>query len=96
MIIARVIGSAVSTIKSDNLRGLKLLVVSRTTPSGESIGEPFVAVDSIGAGTDELVLISQGSAARRTETTDGRAVDALIMAILDSIEVGGHRTFEKS
>ena len=50
MIIARVIGSAVSTIKVDSLHGSKLLIVQRASTSDELEGDPFVAVDAIGAG----------------------------------------------
>lgn len=96
MRIARVIGSAVSTIKVETLRGSKLLIVRAATASDELIGEPFVAVDTVGAGEGELVLISEGSAGRHTETTGGAPVDAVIMAILDSLEVGGETTFRKS
>ena len=49
MEFARVIGSAVSTIKTDSLTGRKLLVVRSATPSDELYGEPFVAVDAVGA-----------------------------------------------
>lgn len=95
MRIARVIGSAVSTIKSDTLRGCKLLVLREATVSDELTGDPFVAVDAIGAGEGELVLVSEGSAGRHTELTGGAPVDAVIIAILDSLEVEGRTTFRK-
>lgn len=95
MRIARVIGNAVSTIKSDSLRGSKLLVVQAATPRDDLYGEPFVAVDAIGAGEGELVLIGEGSAARRTDQTADAPVDAVIMAILDSLDVNGEMTFRK-
>ncbi len=95
MRIARVIGSAVSTIKTGSLHGSKLLVVCPATPSDELAGEPFVAVDAVGAGEGELVLISEGSAGRHTDYTTSAPVDAVIMAILDSLEVGGKTTFRK-
>jgi microcompartment protein CcmK/EutM len=96
MIIARVVGSAVSTIKDGQLTGLKLLLVREATPANELVGEPFVAVDSVGAGSGELVLVAQGSAARQTDVTRDRPVDALIMGILDSLEVDGTVTFRKA
>ncbi|QAY63317.1 ethanolamine utilization protein EutN [Xylanimonas allomyrinae] len=96
MLIARVLGSAVCTIKAESLRGAKLLVVRRATPADELVGEPFVAVDAVGAGQGELVLVAQGSAARHTEPTAGAPTDAVIMAILDSVEVEGQVTFRKS
>jgi microcompartment protein CcmK/EutM len=96
MLIARVVGSAVSTIKEPELHGLKLLVVREATPGDELVGDPFVAVDGVGAGEGELVLVATGSAARQTGRTRDGAVDALIMAILDSLEVEGATTFRKS
>lgn len=96
MRIARVVGSAVSTIKSDALHGRKLLIVRPANPSDELIGEPFVAIDAIGAGVGELVLIAEGSAARYTDQTTGAPVDAVIMAILDSLELDGTVTFRKN
>lgn len=96
MRIARVIGSAVSTIKADTLRGSKLLVLREATPADQLKGDAFVAVDAVGAGYGELVLVATGSAARQTELTQGAPVDAVIMAILDSLEVDGTVTFRKN
>ena len=95
MLIARVIGSAVSTIKDESLRGTKLLVLRYATLSDELFDEPFVAVDAVGAGEGELVLVGEGSAGRQTDRTQGAPVDAVIVAILDSLEAGGKTTFRK-
>lgn len=96
MRIARVVGSAVSTMKVDSLRGSKLLVLRCASPSDELEGDPFVAVDAVGAGTGELVLVAEGSAARQTPYTQDAATDAVIMAILDSVEIDGQTTFRKN
>lgn len=96
MLIARVIGSAVSTIKVESLRGSKLLVLRATSPDDVLTGDPFVAVDAIGAGHGELVLVAQGSAARLTDRTGEVPVDAVIMGIIDTLEVGGETTFRKN
>ncbi len=96
MLIARVVGSAVSTIKEEPLRGLKLLVVREATPANELRGEPFVAADTVGAGEGELVLVVMGSAARQTDKTRDYPVDAAIIGILDSLEVEGDVPFRKS
>jgi len=97
MRIARIIGSAVSTIKADSLHGTKLLVVQPATAADLLLDEsPFVAVDAVGAGHGELVLISEGSAGRYTSLTREAPVDAVILAILDSLEVDGETTFRKS
>jgi len=96
MRIARVVGSAVSTVKEDSLVGHKLLLVREADEEGETTGPVLVAVDGVGAGTGELVLISEGSAARQARSTADQPVDAVIMGILDSLEVDGTVTFRKS
>jgi microcompartment protein CcmK/EutM len=95
VLIARVVGSVVSTVKNDKLSGRKLLIVREATANNELIGKAIVAVDTVGAGTGELVLIAQGSAARQTDLTQASPVDAVIMAIVDSLEVEGELTFKK-
>lgn len=95
MLIARVIGSAVATIKDEKLVGRKLLIVRQTDEAGEPVGKPFVAIDSVNAGTGELVLTAAGSSARQTAQTKDTPVDAVIMAVIDSLEVDGKVTFRK-
>lgn len=96
MRIARVVGSAVSTVKDATLVGHKLLLVQETDAHNTITGPVFVAIDVVGAGAGELVLVAQGSAARHSATTTGQPVDAVIMGILDSLEVDGTVTFRKS
>ena len=96
MLIARVIGTAVSTIKDEKLTGRKLLVVRHTDEHGEVFGKPFVAIDTIDAGVGDLVLTAAGSSARQTTITRDTPVDAVIMAMIDSLEVDGTVTFRKS
>ena len=96
MFLARVIGNVVSTHKFVKLTGRKLLVVEPVDFSKQkSNGSPIVAVDSVGAGEGEIVLVVQGSSARLTETTADSPVDATIMAIIDYIDIEGARTFSK-
>jgi microcompartment protein CcmK/EutM len=97
MIIARVVGSAVATVKADKLSARKLLVVQEATVHDELMDRPpFVAVDAVGAGEGELVLVAVGSGGRFTALTDGAPADATIVGILDSLEVDGRDTFRKS
>ncbi len=96
MLIAKVIGTAVSTIKDEKLQGRKLLVVQQTDETGKATGKPFVAIDSVDAGVGDLVLTASGSSARQTTATKDRPVDAVIMAVIDSLEVEGTTTFRKS
>ncbi len=96
MFLARVVGNVVSTSKSEKLKGVKLLVVEPVDfveQKGE--GKPLVAIDSVGAGVGEIVLVVQGSSSRLTETTKDTPVDATVMAIVDFIDMDGKRTFSK-
>lgn len=95
MLIARVIGTTVSTVKDEKIVGRKLLIVKQTDESGKVMGKPFVAVDTVDAGVGDLVLTAAGSSARQTTLTKDRPVDAVIMAVIDSLEVNGEITFRK-
>jgi len=96
MLIAKVIGTTVSTIKDEQLTGQKLLIVQQTDEKGDPIGKPYVAVDTVNAGIGDLVLTAHGSSARQTVITKDRPVDAVIMAMIDTLEVEGKVTFQKS
>lgn len=96
MLIARVIGTTVSTIKDPKLAGQKLLIVRQTDEHGEPFGKPYVAIDTVDAGVGDLVLTCAGSSARQTTITKDTPVDAVIMAIIDSLQVDGEIVFKKS
>jgi len=96
MLIAKVIGTTISTIKDEKLQGRKLLIVQQTDEFGKPGGKPFVAIDTVNAGTGDLVLTASGSSARQTNITKDTPVDAVIMAVIDSLEVEGKETFRKS
>ena len=94
MFLAKVIGHVVSTQKSPEFEGMKLLLIQpyinrdrELVPSGSSV----VAVDTLGAGEGECVLLTQGSSARLTAGTKGAPVDAVIVGIVDTVEVQGQR-----
>jgi microcompartment protein CcmK/EutM len=95
MLIAKVIGTTVSTIKDEKIQGRKLLICRQADENGEPYGKPYVAVDTVNAGVGDLVLTAHGSSARQTTITDQRPVDAVIMAMVDTLEVNGKVTFEK-
>jgi microcompartment protein CcmK/EutM len=95
MLIGRVVGTCVATRKDEKLEGMKMLVVQQTDSSGKSNGGVVVAIDSVGAGTGEIVLFASGSSARQTQTTKDKPVDAVIMAIVDAIEMNSEITFQK-
>ncbi len=96
MQLARVVGTVVSTQKTQYITGMKLLIVEPIDArSLESSGKPLVAVDGVGAGEGEVVLFVTGSSSRLTEHTKDKPVDATIMAIVDFVEVDGDQTFAK-
>ncbi|MFO7631396.1 MAG: EutN/CcmL family microcompartment protein [Caldilinea sp.] len=96
MHIALVIGSAVATIKDEQLHGCKLLLVRQTDETGAPAGLPQVAVDTVSAGAGDLVIVTAGSSARKTEITQHAPVDLVIVGVIDSLEVGGNVTYRKS
>jgi microcompartment protein CcmK/EutM len=96
MLIARVIGTTVSTVKDEKLTGRKLLVLRQTDERGEAAGKPYVAIDTVDAGVGDLVLTCAGSSARQTSQTKDCPVDAVIMGVIDTLEVDGEITFTKS
>jgi microcompartment protein CcmK/EutM len=96
MLIARVIGTTVSTIKDEKLAARKLLIMRQTDETGSPVGKPYVAVDTVDAGIGDLVLTCAGSSARQTAITKDTPVDAVIMAVIDSLEVEGKVVFRKS
>ena len=95
MLIAKVIGTAISTIKDPKVTGDKLLILKQTDPAGHEIGQPFVAVDLVDAGEGELVLTGHGSSARQTGITKDCPVDAVVVAVIDHLEVDGEVLFRK-
>lgn len=96
MKIARVIGSAISTIKDPKVMNTKLLLCQETDPTGKKeIGKPYAAIDLVDAGTGDLVLTCHGSAARQTHLTKDTPVDAVIMAVIDHLELDKQVVFRK-
>ena len=95
MLIARVIGTTISTIKNEKLEGRKLLILRPTDETGKPTGQPYVAVDTLDAGIGDLVLTAHGSSGRQTDITSNSPVDAVIMAVIDHLEVGGEVVYRK-
>ena len=96
MRIAKVVGVAVATVKDHRLEGGKCLLVAAADSAGQEQGLPFVAFDMVGAGEGELVLIVEGSSARVAVGDANRPVDAVIIAILDSLRHDGQMMYRKS
>ncbi|MBS0207432.1 MAG: EutN/CcmL family microcompartment protein [Planctomycetes bacterium] len=101
MFVAKVTGSVVATQKSAAMVGHKLLIVEPYRIDGSArdrlvtTGRTFVAVDTVGAGQNEFVLIVQGSSARLTPETKTLPVDATIIGIIDTVQVDEKCVFSK-
>ena len=87
MILGKVIGTVWSTRKDENLVGAKFLIVRQLDIEYKPKEATVVAVDSVGAGVGEVVLVAQGSSARQTTFTKNKPVDAVIMAIVDKLDI---------
>jgi microcompartment protein CcmK/EutM len=96
MHIGIVKGTVVRTSKAEKLLGLKLLLVKPVSIEDQKEkGDVIVAVDAIGAGEGEVVLLVSGSSSRQTTLTENKPVDLSIVAIIDHIDLNGKRIFEK-
>jgi len=87
MYLGRVIGTVVSTSKNEQLIGMKLLIVEKLTERLEREGTSELAVDSVGAGTGEIVIVCKGSSARYTFANGTAPIDTAIVGIVDTVEV---------
>ena len=96
MILARVVGTVVSSHKSEKIEGIKLLLVEKIDPDTlQGKKDYVVAMDAVGAGIGEIVFFVSGSSARLTEVTAGKPSDAAIIAIVDIVEKDGCVTYRK-
>ncbi len=95
MLIAKVVGSVVSTQKDEKLVNAKFLVCQVHDHNNKPKEQYVIAVDSVGAGNGDLVLYATGSSARQTTFTKDKPCDAVIMGIVDSWDLGGENVYEK-
>lgn len=95
MTLGKVTGTVVATQKDEKLIGSKLMIVQDVALNRELERKYTVAVDAVGAGIGEIVLVATGSSARQTRVTGNKPVDAVIMAIVDTVEVCGKIHYQK-
>lgn len=101
MFVAKVTGSIVATEKVDTMRGHKLLVVEpyRLDQDGReqliTTGRTFVAVDMLGSGVGDFVLIVQGSSARFTPETQKLPIDCVVIGIVDSVNIEKKQVYNR-
>lgn len=95
MLIGKVVGSVVATRKDEKMLQQKLLLVQVHDQNNKPKEQYVVAVDAVGAGPEDMVLYATGSSARQTTLTEGKPCDAVIMAVVDSWDLGGANVYEK-
>lgn len=101
MFIGEVTGSVVASQKVASVVGKKLLLVKSITvendpkPALKSSGRVAVAIDTVGAGEGDLVLVTQGSSARLTDMTSDVPTDAVIIGIIDAVQVASQEIYKK-
>jgi ethanolamine utilization protein EutN len=101
MFVAKVTGSLVSTQKVGAMKGYKLLIVEpyRVEPTNRTslvtTGRTFVAVDTLGAGIGDYVLLTQGSSARMTPETKTLPIDAVVVGIVDSVNLENNTVYSR-
>ncbi len=95
MQIAMVRGTVVSTHKEPSLRGVKLLLLQFVDQEGRLLPQYEVAGDRVGAGLDEWVLVSRGSAARQTDGSEKLPLDAMVVGIIDTVTVENRLLYSK-
>lgn len=86
MILGKVVGTVVCSIKNVEIKGARFLLVEKTNQRGQKKGDYLIALDIVGAGNDELVMISESTSARETYITKNKPIDAIIVGIIDLID----------
>jgi ethanolamine utilization protein EutN len=101
MFVALVTGSVVATHKAESMTGHKLLVVEpyrlddKTRTKLVSTGRTFIAVDTLGAGEGQCVLVTPGSSARLTPETKSLPIDAVVIGLVDTVRIDGTEVFSR-
>ena len=101
MFVALVTGSIVATQNTASMTGHKMLVVEpyrldeKKRDRLVSTGRTFIAVDTLGAGEGQFVLVTQGSSARLTPETKSLPIDAVIIGLVDTVRIEGKEVFKK-
>lgn len=87
MNIGKIVGTVVATRKDDTLLGCKLMITQPLTMDYKEIGEPLIAVDTVGAGIGEVVIYTKGTAARNAARKRESSIDMAIVGIVDNIDL---------
>ena len=95
MILGMVVGTVVASQKADQIEGAKYLLVNKCDQFGKVRDDFYVALDQVGAGYGEMVMMSTGSPNRQTPRTFDRPIDTSIIGIIDLIGQGDKVSYKK-
>lgn len=95
MVLGKIAGTITSSTNSTDIPGGRYLLVNKCNQQGELKNDFLVALDLVSAGKDEMVMVSQSTAARETPTTRNKAVDAVIVGIVDTIDENEKVVYKK-
>jgi len=95
MILGKVVGIITSSSNSIEISGGRYLLVNKCDQKGKLKNDFLVALDLVSAGKDEMVMISESTSARETTTTQNKAVDAIIIGIIDMIDESDKVVYKK-
>ena len=95
MDLGKVVGTVVSTQKNSKLEGYKILVVEAVSVEGIPQKSHMIALDNVGAGVGEIVLVVKGSSARQAEGMESIPTDATVVGIIDAVELDGKDVYKK-
>lgn len=95
MQIAKVLGTVVSNHKTRSLTGIKLVILQLIDAQGQLLPSYEVAGDIVGAGVNEWVLVTRGSAARKDSGNEDRPLDAMVVGIIDTVTVDNRSLYSK-
>jgi len=95
MILGKVVGTITSSTNAIEIPGGRYLLIDKCNQKGELKNDFLIALDLLGAGNDEMVMISESTSARETTTTTNKAVDAIIVGIIDLIDENNKLVYKK-
>jgi microcompartment protein CcmK/EutM len=95
MTLGKVVGTIVSSAINDGMKGSRYLLIDKTDQFGKQKGDFIVALDIVGAGSNELVMVTEGSPSRETPITTNKPLDALVVGIIDLIDEKDNIVYRK-
>lgn len=95
MVLGKISGTITSSTNSTDIPGGRYLLVNKCNQQGELKNDFLIALDLVSAGNDEMVMVSQSTAARETTTTRNKAIDAVIVGIVDTIDENEKVVYKK-